>query len=43
MDNYMVYVPHNSSNKKWAAENRSFMTKAEIKMRFGVLRNRRRW
>jgi hypothetical protein len=42
MDNYMVYIPYNSSNKEWAAENRSPMTKAERKMRFGLLKDRPR-
>ena len=39
----MVYIPYNSSNKEWAAENRSPMTKAERKMRFGLLKDRPRW
>ena len=40
MKEVLPYIPYNSSNKQRAKENRSPMTKAERKMRFGVLKER---
>ena len=43
MDNYLPYIRYNSSNKDRAKENRSPMTKAERRIRFGVLKERPLW
>lgn len=40
MEILLPYVPYNSANKDFASKNRRFMTKAEKKMRFGVLSER---
>lgn len=39
----MLYIPYNSSNKQRAKENRLPMTKAERKIRFGILKERPWW
>ena len=43
MNQILPYVPYNSSNKERAKENRKPMTKAERKMRFGILKARPWW
>ena len=37
---FLPYIRYNAANKQRAAENRKPMTKAERKMRFGILRER---
>jgi len=39
----LLYIPYNSSNKQRAKENRLPMTKAERKIRFGILKERPWW
>jgi len=41
--NWLPYIPYNGSNKERASENRRPMTKAERKVRFGILRERPGW
>lgn len=43
MHKILLYIPYNSSNKQRAKENRLPMTKAERKMRFGILKERPWW
>ena len=43
MNQILPYISYNSSNKERAKENRCPMTKAERKMRFGILKERPEW